>query len=263
MKLIFVNNSKLDSSLSPIEGEVFSNISTRLMGQQLALRNIKALNAILEIKSIEIPFNLYQLKNLIHEYFPSIEVTVTKTRAVIQKTIVDKSHLQKDSQCIDLMMDSDELTKSSIRIPVNSIVYINTKDELIIDEIKYPWDFLKSVQKTLEREITSTRISPRVKISKTSIIEGPCIIEEGVVLDDFCKIKGPAYIGRNSFVGMGSLVRNSILEQNTRIGFNCEIGKSYFAGNDKISHHNVILDTIVGQNVWFGGYTGYCQCFIR
>lgn len=80
MKLIFVNNSKLDSSLSPIEGEVFSNISTRLMGQQLALRNIKALNAILEIKSIEIPFNLYQLKNLIHEYFPSIEVTVTKTR---------------------------------------------------------------------------------------------------------------------------------------------------------------------------------------
>ncbi|MDN5868431.1 MAG: hypothetical protein L0H55_13685, partial [Candidatus Nitrosocosmicus sp.] len=137
-----------------------------------------------------------------------------------------------------------------------SIIYINTKDELIIDEIKYPWDFLKSVQKILEREVTSTRISPRVKLSKTSIIEGPCIIEEGVVLDDFCKIKGPAYIGRNSFIGMGSLVRNSILEQNTRIGFNCEISKSYFAGNDKISHHNVILDTIVGQNVWFGGYTG-------
>ena len=55
---------------------------------------------------------------------------------------------------------------------------------------------------------------------------------------------------------MGSLVRNSMLERNTRIGFNCEIGKSYFAGNDKISHHNVILDTIVGQNVWFGGYSG-------
>ena len=24
----------------------------------------------------------------------------------------------------------------------------------------------------------------------------------------------------------------------------------------KVSHHNVILDTIVGQNVWFGGYSG-------
>jgi hypothetical protein len=47
-----------------------------------------------------------------------------------------------------------------------------------------------------------------------------------------------------------------MFEHNTRIGFNCEIDQSYFAGNDKISHHNVILDTIVGQNVWLGGYSG-------
>jgi UDP-N-acetylglucosamine diphosphorylase / glucose-1-phosphate thymidylyltransferase / UDP-N-acetylgalactosamine diphosphorylase / glucosamine-1-phosphate N-acetyltransferase / galactosamine-1-phosphate N-acetyltransferase len=40
----------------------------------------------------------------------------------------------------------------------------------------------------------------------------------------------------------------------TRIGFNCEIGKSYFLGRDKISHQNVILDSIIGENVWFGGY---------
>ena len=42
----------------------------------------------------------------------------------------------------------------------------------------------------------------------------------------------------------------------TRIGFNCEIAKSYFAGNAKISHQNVILDSIIGENVWFGGYSG-------
>lgn len=71
----------------------------------------------------------------------------------------------------------------------------------------------------------------------------------------FAKLKDP-YIGRNCFIGMGSLVRNSILEQNTKIGFKCEITKSYFVGNDKVSHHNVILDSIVGQNVWFGGYAG-------
>jgi NDP-sugar pyrophosphorylase family protein len=112
------------------------------------------------------------------------------------------------------------------------------------------------MQKILNAKVTPTRISPGAKISKTSIIEGPCVIEEGTVLDDFCKLKGPAYIGKNSFIGMGSLVRNSILEQNTKIGFKCEIGKSYFAGHDKISHHNVILDSIVGQNVWLGGYAG-------
>jgi hypothetical protein len=31
---------------------------------------------------------------------------------------------------------------------------------------------------------------------------------------------------------------------------------SYFAGHDKISHQNVILDSIIGENVWFGGYSG-------
>jgi NDP-sugar pyrophosphorylase family protein len=147
-------------------------------------------------------------------------------------------------------------SNSSIKIPINSILHINAEGELVIDEMGYPWEFLKSIQKILDEEITSTKISSGAKISKTSIIEGPCIIEEGVVLDDFCKLKGPVYIGKNSFIGMGSLVRNSVLEHNTKIGFNCEVGKSFFAGNDKISHHNVILDSIVGQNVWFGGYSG-------
>jgi UDP-N-acetylglucosamine diphosphorylase / glucose-1-phosphate thymidylyltransferase / UDP-N-acetylgalactosamine diphosphorylase / glucosamine-1-phosphate N-acetyltransferase / galactosamine-1-phosphate N-acetyltransferase len=145
---------------------------------------------------------------------------------------------------------------SSVRIPFNSILRIIAEGEAVADETGDPGDFLKSVQKILNAEVTSTRISPGAKISKTSIIEGPCVIEEGAVLDDFCKLKGPVYDGKNSFVGMGSLVRNCILEQNTKIGFKCEIGKSYFAGNDKISHHNVILDSIVGQNVWFGWCSG-------
>lgn len=41
-----------------------------------------------------------------------------------------------------------------------------------------------------------------------------------------------------------------------KIGFHSEIGKSYFAGHDKISHQNVILDSIIGENVWYGGYSG-------
>jgi NDP-sugar pyrophosphorylase family protein len=137
-------------------------------------------------------------------------------------------------------------------VPINSILHFNAEGEPVIDEIGYPWDFLKSIQKILDVEVSSTKISSGAKISKTSVIEGPCIIEDGVVLDDFCKLKGPVYVGENSFIGMGSLVRNSVLEHNTKIVFNCEVGKSYFAGNDKVSHHNVIVDSIVGQNVWLG-----------
>jgi acetyltransferase-like isoleucine patch superfamily enzyme len=43
---------------------------------------------------------------------------------------------------------------------------------------------------------------------------------------------------------------------NTSIGFNCEIAKTYFEGHDRIAHQNVILDSIIGRNVWFGGYSG-------
>lgn len=225
------------------------------MGQHLILRNIETLNTVYDIKSIEIPSEQYFLNDLIHQHFPSINVTVVKTEDAVQKTINPNSSSQ------DISLGSNLLTRLqgsalSIRIPSNSILHFDKDGKLVLDEINYPWDFLKVIQQVLNDGVTSTKISSNAKISKTSIIEGPCIIEKGAVIDDFCKIKGPAYIGENSFIGMGSLVRNSILERNTRIGFNCEIGKSYFAGNDLISHHNVILDTIVGQNVWFGGYSG-------
>ena len=77
-------------------------------------------------------------------------------------------------------------------IPFGSILHINKHGNSDNDKIRYPCDFLKSVQKIL-MEVTSTRISSKATISKTSIIDGPCIIEESVVFDDFCKIKGPTY----------------------------------------------------------------------
>ena len=46
-----------------------------------------------------------------------------------------------------------------------------------------------------------------------------------------------------------------MLGKNTRIGFNCEIAKSFFSGNTKMSHQNTILDSLIGNNVWFGGYS--------
>jgi NDP-sugar pyrophosphorylase family protein len=226
------------------------------MGQQLILRNISLLKSVYNIKSIEIPADLSQLTTSIKESFPSTVVKNRRSRHLLQSKInhsLNSRHRSTDTIAITKLVNPDS---STLIIPYHSILHVDKDGKLLVDEINYPWDFLKAVQRILENEVTSTKISSKAKISKTSIIEGPCIVEKGVVIDDFCKIKGPVYIGQNSFIGMGSLIRNSVLERNTRIGFNCEIGKSYFAGNDKISHHNVILDTIVGQNVWFGGYSG-------
>ncbi len=210
------------------------------------------------MKSIEIPKDFHSLNELIHQTYPSIDLTTSSVKDGFEGSTDHKSGSRSLSLCRGLLSDSLHITPeiTELRIQLNSILHFDELNRLVVDVIRYPWDFLKCVHKIMSKEITQTVISKNAIVSNTSIIKGPCIIEDGVVIDDFCKIIGPIYIGTNSFVGMGSLVRNSILEQNTKVGFNCEIGKSYFAGNDKISHHNVILDTIVGQNVWFGGYSG-------
>ncbi len=49
----------------------------------------------------------------------------------------------------------------------------------------HPWDFLDVINNMLKIEIKKTVISSKSQIAKTSIIEGYCIIEDGVIIDDF------------------------------------------------------------------------------
>jgi acetyltransferase-like isoleucine patch superfamily enzyme len=62
---------------------------------------------------------------------------------------------------------------------------------------------------------------------------------------------------------MSSLIRNCMIGEKTRIGFNCEIARSYFAGHDKMAHQNVILDSVIGKDVWFGGYSGTANVLLN
>jgi NDP-sugar pyrophosphorylase family protein len=144
-----------------------------------------------------------------------------------------------------------------LEVPLNSAIwYLRSEKEkkVLINPIKYPWDLHYVIQKILQDEVLHVSISPNASISKSTIIDGPCIIEDDVTIDDFCKIKGPTYISKGSFIGMSSLIRNSMLGDRTRIGFNCEIARSYLLGEDKISPQNTLLDSIIGKNVWFGAY---------
>lgn len=124
-------------------------------------------------------------------------------------------------------------------------------------EKMHPWDLLQLMRQALESSIEKESIiSPDATVLASSILSGPCMIEEGAYVDDFCKIKGPAYIGKKCKIGTGSLIRNCIIGPESTVGFNCEIGRSYLAGKNKIAHHNVILDSIIGKGTWMGGYVG-------
>jgi NDP-sugar pyrophosphorylase family protein len=53
-----------------------------------------------------------------------------------------------------------------------------------------------------------------------------------------------------------------MLGEKTRIGFNCEIARSYFAGHDKMAHQNVILDSVIGKGIVFWRTVGNCNCLL-
>jgi NDP-sugar pyrophosphorylase family protein len=204
------------------------------------------------VDKVFIPSNLPRATSLVATNFPSIRVEEYEDTSLI----ANANETGRGSSVQFEYKNPVIAGLQNFEVPINSFIYYSIEAGILVDNMVYPWHFLDIVQKTLRAEVTRTIISPNASVARTSIIEGPCVIEDDVIIDDFCKIKGPTYISKGSHVGMSSLVRNCMFGRGTRIGFNCEIAKSYFAGNVKISHQNVILDSIIGENVWFGGYSG-------
>ncbi len=277
MKIVLERSSAtscsfLDYDASEIEDGVTSNCLLGLFGTPIITRNLNILNSLYEIEKILIPAELKFLAPIISSSFKFATEEIDR---LIHKKLVNTNSVCDDSNegvsvnshsgcknslnknTINLNKKILDLNENTLFLPCDVILESNSSvKKLKFQRFLHPWNFLEMINNLLKSEIKRTVISNRSQIAKSAIIDGPCVIDDGVVIDDFVKIKGPAYIGKGSFIGMGSLVRNSVLEHNTNVGFNCEIGKSYFAGNAKISHHNVILDSLIGKNVWFGGYSG-------
>ena len=236
--------------------------SLKVLNQPLIVRNLGIVNRILNIHRIKVPSECSTVLRLIQDNFPEISVdeydTNTKTNNTNNTNNNDADTPTDTSTSARSFKIPIKENMSSLEMPLNSALWYSQleKDNVLVNPIVYPWDFHYIVQRILREELTEASVSPNVTISKSTIIDGPSIIEDGVTIDDFCKIKGPTYIGKGSFIGMSSLIRNCMIGNDTRIGFNCEIGRSYFLGRDKIPHQNVIVDSLIGENVWFGAFSG-------
>jgi UDP-N-acetylglucosamine diphosphorylase / glucose-1-phosphate thymidylyltransferase / UDP-N-acetylgalactosamine diphosphorylase / glucosamine-1-phosphate N-acetyltransferase / galactosamine-1-phosphate N-acetyltransferase len=210
LNLIFHKSRHYLEALVESDGCPASSI--KLFGQPLIIRNIMMAQQVYGISKVMISSEFSAAIKLVQQSFPSINV---------QELCEGNSSNSK----VSILGNGD------LEVPLNTLIHYSKRtNKLTIDSLVYPWDFLTTVQKILYDEVTEQIISPDASIAKSSIIKGPCVIEDGVNVDDFCKIIGPAYLSCGSFIGMSSLIRNSILGNNTKIGFNCEIGRSYFAG---------------------------------
>lgn len=118
--------------------------------------------------------------------------------------------------------------------------------------IKYPWHvqaifrYLFSIQKKKK--------GTNVKIAKSAKIDKNVIFGKDVKVMDNAVIVGPTFIGDGSVVATNALVRESHIGENCVIGFSTEVARS-FLGRDVWTHSNYIGDSIIGDNVSFGGGT--------
>jgi UDP-N-acetylglucosamine diphosphorylase / glucose-1-phosphate thymidylyltransferase / UDP-N-acetylgalactosamine diphosphorylase / glucosamine-1-phosphate N-acetyltransferase / galactosamine-1-phosphate N-acetyltransferase len=247
-----------------IDKDEMSASSLKVLNQPIIVRNLGIVNRIFSIHRIKVPSECSSVLKLIQDNFPEISVDEYDTNNNNDTDGTNNNNnINNDITAADTSTSarsfriSIQENRNNLELPLNSALWYSQleKDSISVNPIVYPWDFHYTVQRILREELTETSISPNASIPKSTIIDGPCIIEDGVSIDDFCKIKGPTYIGKGSFIGMSSLIRNCMIGNNTRIGFNCEIGRSYFVGRDIVPHQNVIVDSLVGENVWFGAYS--------
>ena len=242
MELIFhISKHYLNSLL--VDKDERSVASLKVMNQPLIVRNLGIVGKILNIHRIKVPSECSNVLRLIQDNFPAISVDEYDTNNTRNNT--DDDTPTDTSTSARSFKISIKGNMDSLEIPLNSALWYSQseKNNILVNPIVYPWDFHYIIRRILQEELTES-ISPNASLSKSTIIDGPCIIEDDVTIDDFTKIKGPTYIGKGSFIGMSSLIRNCMLGNETRIGFNCEVGRSYFSGHDKIPHQNVIVDRL-------------------
>ena len=128
--------------------------------------------------------------------------------------------------------------------------------------VKHPWVRLEKGYDILLylilllASMRSQTISSEANISPTAVIEGPVYIEEGVRIDHYAVIKGPAVICRNAFVGLHATVRSfTSLEPGARIGAYSEAYVAYIGRNASISSHVYITGSVVGEEAKIEPFT--------
>lgn len=214
------------------EGESSHLLTMDLLGKPSIVHNIEKIVSMEDrVDSILLPTGMSDVADTISDAFPKLSVR-------------EYSELGPNESELDL------------KIQTNSVVTRSLDGNCEINQMTYPWDITKVMEHVLETEVRASKISADASVAETTIIDGPCIVEPGVQIDSFCKIKGPLYIGSDAKVGTGSLVRASMIGKETTVGFSCEIGKCYLGKHVTIPHLDVILDSVIGQNSWMGAFVG-------
>lgn len=176
------------------------------------------------------------LVRLVIDYFLKLEDFIT---AVKKQTSITKS---------------DDLYEKALGLMIkrqDKIKILEYNDYFL--PLKFSWQVL-SLMNWFLKTIKSSKISQTVKVSPRALVKGPVILEKGVVIGDFAKVVGPAYIGQGTIVADHTLVYQSHIGNNCLIGGYSEVTRSYL--NDKVSlHRSYVGDSVIDSQVMMGANT--------
>jgi bifunctional UDP-N-acetylglucosamine pyrophosphorylase/glucosamine-1-phosphate N-acetyltransferase len=228
LKLVFEKESSLLREILFKESESLA-ASLDVLGRPLIIHNLAKIIATYgEVKQVQLPEGFPMTVTMAQEGFPGLEFGEYAEAPA--------------GEAVRLHMDS-----LAMGVGIGGIRF---------ERLMYPWDLLRHLQELLSSEVTETVVSKDASVADTAVLRGPCRIGDGVQIDDFSKVKGPIYIAAGTKVGTGSLVRNSSIGTNSEVGFNCEVSKSFLTGEDVVPHLGLILDSVLGQDIWMGGFVG-------
>lgn len=119
-------------------------------------------------------------------------------------------------------------------------------------DIRRPWDILEG-NRMLMNEWDSAQIHKSVQREPNVHIEGPVHIEEGVTIGAGSVLKGPCFIGKNSYIGNNVLIRQyTSLGPRSVVGYGTELKNCVLFGNSTLGRLSFIGDSVIGENTLLG-----------
>jgi UDP-N-acetylglucosamine diphosphorylase / glucose-1-phosphate thymidylyltransferase / UDP-N-acetylgalactosamine diphosphorylase / glucosamine-1-phosphate N-acetyltransferase / galactosamine-1-phosphate N-acetyltransferase len=122
-------------------------------------------------------------------------------------------------------------------------------------DIAYPWSILSAGQMIMS-QWESSILATTTTIETGTMITGPVVIEENVIIKAGASILGPCFIGKNSFIGHNALLReNTCIGEGSTIGFGVEVKNSVLMPGTEIGRLSFIGDSVIGEKVNVGSAT--------
>ena len=127
---------------------------------------------------------------------------------------------------------------------VRHVTYDNSLDY----SLKYPWHILDVNAKLLATLPKKPKVSSKARISRTAVIKGSVLIEDGVQVMERAVIKGPCYIGKNAVIGDHTLIRENVsVGEGSLVGAYTEVKNSWIGSNVKM-HGAFLGDSVVDDD---------------